>query len=562
MDQHSHGEAPVPPRRTYWNTRMGVVLAVAGSAVGLGNFVRFPAQVVDNGGGAFMIPYFIALLLIGLPIAWSEWAMGRAGGIRGYNSAPGIFSMFWPRPGRSLLGGWSLMIPVGIFSYYIYIQGWCLAYAYFYLVGHVPGAVPLEEGGEVAPASAFFLALVGYGGDGEVLTMQRTILPFVGICMLLNLALVWRGLNRGIEWFCRWAMPLLVVVALVVLVRVLTLGSVTAEDGSQRHLLDGLGYMWNPSSDERSWYEALSNPGIWMAATSQIFFSLSIGLGVIVVYASYLRRRDDVALSSTTAVAGNGFCEVVLGGLIVIPAIFLFLGMAGIESAAGSTLGTGFMALPSVFVEMPMGRMVGFLFFSLLFLAAVTSSISMLQPGIAFLEEGLGLRRTSAALTLAIPGLIGLGLVLWLSGSLIALDTIDFWMGSFAIFVLALVQLLLFGWSFGIRRGMAELHRGADIRLPMIVGILIKYVAPVYLGVIFIAWLVQQITAEGDDNRFQAIMGSWQVMVSFGFVVCLLVLFTSLAAVANMRWRQQARQGLIPDPDYAMDHDIIEEDAP
>lgn len=560
MDHHDQGAVPAPRRRTYWNSRMGVVLAVAGSAVGLGNFVRFPAQVVDNGGGAFMIPYFIALLLIGLPIAWSEWAMGRAGGIRGYNSAPGIFSMFWPRPGRSLLGGWSLMIPVGIFSYYVYIQGWCLAYAYFYLVGHVPGTVPLQEGGAVAPASEFFLSLVGYHGDGEVFSMHRTMLPFVAICILLNLALVWRGLNRGIEWFCRWAMPLLVLVAILVLVRVLTLGSVTAEDGQQRHLLDGLGYMWNPSSDERSWYAALANPGIWMAATSQIFFSLSIGLGVIVVYASYLRRRDDVALSSTTAVAGNGFCEVVLGGLIVIPAIFLFLGMAGVESAAGSTLGTGFMALPSVFVEMPMGRMVGFLFFSLLFLAAVTSSISMLQPGIAFLEEGLGLRRTTAALTLAVPGLVGLSVVLWLSGSLIALDTIDFWMGSFAIFVLALVQLLLFGWSFGIRRGMSELQRGADLHLPMIVAVLIKYIAPAYLGVIFIAWLVQQITADADDNRFRAIMESWQVMLSFAFVLALLTLFTTLSAIANRRWRAQAAAGLIPDPDQAMAMDYDQED--
>ena len=166
----------------------------------------------------------------------------------------------------------------------------------------------------------------------------------------------------------------------------------------------------------------------------------------------------------------------------------------------------------------------------------------------------------TASLTLAVPGLVGLSVVLWLSGSLIALDTIDFWMGSFAIFVLALVQLLLFGWSFGIRRGMSELQRGADLHLPMIVAVLIKYIAPAYLGVIFIAWLVQQITADADDNRFRAIMESWQVMLSFAFVLALLTLFTTLSAIANRRWRAQAAAGLIPDPDQAMAMDYDQED--
>ncbi|TVR46466.1 MAG: sodium:calcium symporter [Planctomycetota bacterium] len=557
MTDHNSA-SPAAPHRQYWATRLGVILAVAGSAVGLGNFVRFPAQAVEY-GGIFMIPYFVAFILIGLPIVWSEWAMGRFGGMRGFNSAPGIFSILYPRPGKSLIGGWSLMIPVGIYSYYVFIEAWCLAYALKYLFGVMPGTVALDEGGETASAAAYFLHMVGYGENGQVFGVDGAfLLACVAFCFAINLVLIIRGLNRGIEWFCRWAMPLLVLVALIVLVRVLTLGSPVAA-APERNVLTGLGFMWNPDGGEEHWWRQLLNAQIWMAATSQIFFSLSIGLGVIVCYASYLRRRDDVALSSTAAAAGNGFCEVALGGLIVIPAIFIFLGADQVQGLGGSTLGTGFMALPSVFAEMPAGRVFGFLFFFLLFLAAVTSSISMLQPGIAFLEEGLHLRRFQAAGILAVPTLIGVLLVMWYSANLVVLDTVDFWLATFGIFMLAMTQLLIFTFSLGIRRGLAALREGSQVGIPSWVGVLIGVVAPLYLSVIFITWLYQQITAT-EGNRFHA-LAQGPVLVGFGFVLALLIGFTLLSWIANRRWRAQAAAGLIPDPRMALVSEP-EEDAP
>src|SRR6478672_9502986 len=118
-----------------WGSRIGVILAVAGSAVGLGNFLRFPGLAAQNGGGAFMIPYFVALLVLGIPLGWAEWTMGRYGGLRGFNSAPGIFSTIWPHQIAKYLGGIALIVPLVICMYYVVIEAWCLGYAWFYLTG-------------------------------------------------------------------------------------------------------------------------------------------------------------------------------------------------------------------------------------------------------------------------------------------------------------------------------------------------------------------------------------------------------------------------------------------
>ena len=127
-----------------WGSRIGVILAVAGSAVGLGNFLRFPGLAAQNGGGAFMIPYFVALLLLGIPLGWAEWTMGRYGGLRGFNSAPGIFGVIWRNPAAKYFGGIALIVPLVISMYYVVIEAWCLGYAWYYLTGQLSR----ETGGE------------------------------------------------------------------------------------------------------------------------------------------------------------------------------------------------------------------------------------------------------------------------------------------------------------------------------------------------------------------------------------------------------------------------------
>jgi NSS family neurotransmitter:Na+ symporter len=517
--------------REQWGTRIGVILAVAGSAVGLGNFLRFPGQAAQNGGGAFMLPYFISLLVLGLPLCWAEWTMGRYGGTKGFNSAPGVFSVIWRNPLSKYFGAFALVIPLVIYMYYVVIEAWCLGYAYHYLTGELMMENDPEK------YRTFFNGFVGFDKDGALLSLsQSPLVLFLTVTFILNFILIYRGVTKGIETFCRYAMPVMAVCAIIVLIRVLTLGTPDADRPGQS-VLSGLGFMWKPQP-ERLW-----DPATWLAASGQIFFSLSVGFGIVINYASYLRRNDDVALSGLTASSMNEFFEVCLGGLITIPAAFIFLG------AAAGTMGTfdlGFKALPNVFAAMPAGRLFGFVWFFMLFIAAITSSLSMLQPVIAFLEEGFGLKRHASAALLGLITALGCGYVIYFSAGMTALDTFDFWVGTLLIFILAMIQAILYGWVFGIRRGYEELHQGAHIRIPWFVQLMLKYVTPAYLLAIFVGVCLTAgpgyVTALGDNK------------VALGSVLFILVIIAFLLMMiylAGQRWQAEGRYDRLDAPEKA-----------
>jgi neurotransmitter:Na+ symporter, NSS family len=497
-----------------WATRIGVILAVAGSAVGLGNFLRFPGQAAQNGGGAFMLPYFISLLLLGIPLCWAEWTMGRHGGAKGFNSAPGIYSVIWPHRLAKYLGALALLIPLVIYMYYVLIEAWCLGYAFDYLVGN------LDLGSEPAAYQAHFDRFIGKNADGFIYEGGNNEL--VGILIfvfLLNFIFIYRGVAKGIESFCKVAMPIMAACALCVLVRVLTLDT--------DKVVAGLGSMWNPNP------EFLTKPDTWLAASGQIFFSLSVGFGIIINYASYVRRDDDIALSGLTASSVNEFFEVCLGGLITLPAAFIFLGAA---ATVQGTFGLGFNALPNVFAVMPGGRFFGFLWFFMLFLAAITSSLSMLQPVIAFLEEGLGLRRHASAAMLGLISAFGTAFVVYFSKDMAALDTFDFWIGTMFIFILALIQAILYGWVFGIGRGEEELHRGAHITVPHFVQWVLKYVTPLYLLAIFagICWT-------SGPTYWKTLSAGGVPLYSILFIGTVFVFLLLLVRIAGKRWVREGR---------------------
>ncbi len=452
-------------------------MAVAGSAVGLGNFLRFPGLAARYGSGAFMIAYFAALLLIGIPICWAEWTVGRVGGSRGFHSSSGIFHALVRHPLGKYLGLLGFLVPVFIYMYYIVIEGWCLGYALNFLAGN------LDLGHSAAAYRNYFSSFTGAGADGVALafSLGRADL-FLLVVFGLNLLIIYHGITRGIETVCLWGMPALLLIAVALLVRVLTLGTPDPALPEQS-LWNGLGYMWNP----RDIAAGLARPELWLAAAGQVFFTLSVGFGVIITYASYLTKKDDIVLSSLTACSTNEFCEVVLGGMITVPAAFTFLGAAGIVGMG--TFDLGFMVLPQVFATMHGGQVFGFLFFLLLFIAAITSSLSMLQPGIAYLEEGLGLERRQSVLFLGMITAIGSFLVLYFSKDLKALDTIDFWVGTVGVFIQGTVLVIVFSWVLGVERGWEEAHHGAEIRIPGVFKPILKYITPTFLIAIFALFL-------------------------------------------------------------------------
>ena len=507
-----------------WKSQIGVILAVAGSAVGLGNFLRFPGQAVTHGGGAFMIPYFCALLLLGIPIGWSEWAMGRYGGERGLHSVPGILGMVGHGRVPRYFGVLGLLIPLVIYMYYGLIEAWCLRYAWAYLAGGP--ALGTDPAGWAAASADLFARVTGSNQDG--LLLHGGLDPTV-VCLFLvlamNLWLVWRGLSGGIELFCQIAMPAMAICAVFVLIRVLTLGTPNPAEPHQ-NVLAGLAYMWNPD------FSQLGNFDTWLAAGGQVFFSLSVGFGVILNYASYISRKDDIVLSSLTAASTNELFEVSFGGLITVTAAFVFLGANGV---AGGTFGVGFQTLPVVFASMgSIGRWVGAAWFLTLFLAAITSSLSMLQPVKAFLEESLGLHRGVAVVLLGGIAVSGSIWVAWFSKGLRALDTMDFWVGTVAIFVLATVQIILFGWVLGVDKGLESAHEGAEIRIPGIFRYILKYVAPVYLGVVLIGFCIQNL-----PDRLATVAAEPVARSTIGLVGAVLALLAVLTWFGEKRWREQ-----------------------
>ncbi|MBD3267517.1 sodium:calcium symporter [bacterium] len=477
MPQEDSGKILIQQRES-WSTKIGVILAVAGSAVGLGNFLRFPGIAVQNGGGAFMIPYFLAFILLGVPICWAEWIMGRrAGRLSGLSSAPGLFGVLTKGGPLRYFGALGLFIPVVIYTYYVYVESWCLAYTWFSL----SGALQLE--GQDSYAN-FFAQYTG-DGKGEFFNTIHISFGFFLATFAANFYLIYRGLSKGIERFCRIAMPALIIMAFFIVIRVITLGTPDPSHPEQ-NLINGLGYMWNPD------WSQLQRPEVWINACGQIFFSLSVGFGIIVTYASYLNKKDDVVLSGLSASSTNLFCEVCLGGLIIIPAALIFLGITQMESVAeAGTFGLGFVVMPRIFEMMPLGQLVATCFYFLLFLAGITSSLSMLQPAIAFFEEGFGLNRKQSVALLGVLTFTGACAIIFSPG-LTAMDTVDSYTSNIGIPLLALFEVFIFIFILKVHKGFKEADYGADMRIPRFFGFIITYITPLFLFAILGWWFFVQ----------------------------------------------------------------------
>jgi len=510
-----------------WGSRVGVILAVAGSAVGLGNFLRFPGQAAQNGGGAFLIPYFTALLLLGIPIGWAEWAMGRYGGAKGFHSAPAILGVIGRGSWARYLGVMGAMIPLAVAFYYVFIESWTLLYFIKYITGGLgidPAAAVADQ---TAVSTAFYSEYTGANADGSLFSTARLTLFCWIATFAINLFLIYRGISRGIEKFVTYAMPIMAVCALFVLIRVLTLGTPDPANPEQ-NVVNGLGYMWNPD------FSALGSFQTWLAAAGQIFFSISVGFGIIMNYASYMKRRGDVALSGLTSAATNELFEVGFGGMITLTASFVFLGLSGTAAAvATGSFGLGFQTLPVVFAQMgPFGNIVGAIWFLMLFLAAITSSLSMYQPAVAFLKEALDLDRRKAVNAVVGISVIGSAMTLWYTQGGVFWSTIDFWVGTFMIFVLAGVEIIAFAWFFGMDRGWKEIHAGALIQLPTVIKFVMKYVAPLYLIVVFIGFCVQNLPAS-----IEGIGASRPAQLAIGLILVTTAFMLFVIRAGERRWR-------------------------
>ena len=294
-----------------WGSRVGLILAMAGNAVGLGNFLRFPVQAVQNGGGTFIIPYLVCFLLMGIPLLWIEWSSGRYGGKSGNHSTPFILGSMGRRKFWRYFGVFGIYTNIAVAAYYCYIESWTLSYVFHSLAQTFTGMSQTE-------VAAFFTTYVDISQN--TLGIPYEAVFFYVLCLVLNTWILSKGLKGGVEKVAKIGMPMLILFGVFLAIRALTLGTSGASEGC----LDcdstlGLNFLWEPQ------FDSLTNFNVWLAAAGQIFFTLSVDMGTIHCYAAYVRPKDDIALNAMTAGWMNGFVEIVLGASIVIPIAVVYL---------------------------------------------------------------------------------------------------------------------------------------------------------------------------------------------------------------------------------------------
>ncbi|MBI5238289.1 MAG: sodium-dependent transporter [Deltaproteobacteria bacterium] len=467
---------------------------MAGNAIGLGNFLRFPVQAAQNGGGAFMIPYFISLLILGIPLMWVEWGIGRYGGTLGHGTAPAMFDALWKNRAAKYIGILGVFLPLVVTIYYTYICSWTLSFSVFSLFGSYP-SVEISAGmasaqGYLKPYQEYLYNFIGASSDSAFLSPDPLAYIFFIITLALAVWILGKGVSAGIEALNKFAIPALFVMGLVLFVRVLTIVSPTNPDYTVEK---GLAFLWEPD------FSGMFKSSVWLAAAGQIFFTLSLGMGAIMTYASYVKKDEDIVLDGLASASLNEFAEVVFGSTIALVSAVVFFGPEGADAISkGGAFKLGFISMPAIFSHMPFGQFFGFLWFLLLFLAGLTSVVALAQPVVAFIEDEFGWTRKKTVITLGIFLFITAHLPIFISGSL---DEMDFWAGTFGLVVLALFEIIIFFWIFGGDRAWEEITRGATIRIPRLVYYITKYVTPGFIAAILIAWAYEQlpsVLAKGD----------------------------------------------------------------
>jgi SNF family Na+-dependent transporter len=449
-----------------WGSRVGLVLAMAGNAVGLGNFIRFPIQAIQNGGGAFIIPYLVCFLLMGIPLLFVEWSIGRFGGNKGNHSTPFILHEMDKRALWKYIGVFGIFTNLVVAAYYCYLESWTLSYMWQSIIGTFDGQTQDQ-------VASFF---------GEY-TSLNSIMPilFWVLCLFMNTWILSRGLSGGVEKASKIGMPLLILFGVFLAYKAITiekghLGAI--EDGFK-----GLEFLWEPK------FDSIWNTKVWLAAAGQIFFTLSIGMGSIQCYASYVRKKDDIALNAMSAGWMNGFVEIVLGSAILIPISIGYLGIEGVQDLVkeGGGFGLGFQTLPYLFEQWGsvMSVIAGIAWFGLLFFAGITSSLAMGTPVMAFLRDEFNWKESNAAWMFGgLVLILGLPTVLFYNYGVF--DEFDYWAGTVSLVVFAFAEIILFAWVFGMDKGWAEINMGAEIKVPKAYKFIIKYVTPLILGAILI----------------------------------------------------------------------------
>ena len=438
--------------RSSFSGKLGYVLAVAGSAVGLGNIWRFPYLAAKYGGGIFLLVYLILMLTFGYVLIVSETTLGRLT----RKSPVGAFNAF----GKSLpfkIGGWiNAVIPMLIIPYYSVIGGWVFKYLFEYLRGST----------DALAEDSYFTGFITAGASVEV-----WFLIFTLVVLLIIVA----GVEHGIEKVSKMMMPVLVILAIIV-----SIYSVTRPGA-----FEGVKYFLIPNFDNFSWMTIV-------AAMGQMFYSLSIAMGILYTYGSYMKKDVDIE-QSTSQIEVFDTAIAFLAGLMIIPAVFSFFNGDPEKLKAGPSL--MFITLPKVFASMGMGRIIGIVFFLLVLLAALTSAISLAESCVSTIEDQLGWKRNIACVVIGIIivvlgsfSALGFGMLdfVQILGMSI-LDFFDFLTNSLMMPIAALSTCILIVYVVGVDKIVEEVETSSKFKRKGIYKFFIKYLAPICILIILIS---------------------------------------------------------------------------
>lgn len=440
--------------RDGFGSRFGVLVAVAGSAVGLGNLWRFPYMVGNNGGAAFIILYLLFVILLCLPIMFSEFVIGR----RTQSNAFGAIKKIAPKSGWLSIGVISVVASICIMSFYSVVGGWTLEYIF----------KSFSSGFLTSDSTSLANQFSGFS--------QSSFMPVLMHLLFLTLSalIVAAGVKNGIEKYSKILMPILFVLVLLLAIRSLTLDGAGA----------GVKFLLYPDFSKITGETML-------AALGQAFFSLSLGMGCIITYGSYVNRKENLfKISFMSAAADTGFA--IMAGLAVMPAVFAF----GISPGQGPSL--VFITLPQIFAQMPFGNVISIAFFFILLIAAITSAISLLEVVVAYFTEELKMtRKVAVVVTFVIIGIFGTFSSLSqgpLSDVTIFgktfFDLFDYASSNVLLPVGGLLVVLFVGWRMKRADVLDELTSGGTVALrkSLFSGIMlvIKFLAPIAISIVLL----------------------------------------------------------------------------
>ncbi len=439
-------------QRDSFGSKFGIIAAAAGSAVGLGNIWKFPYVAGENGGGAFLLIYLFFVLLIGVPVMMSEFAIGR----RGQKNAYGSFKKIAPGKRWYLIGFMGIVAAFFILAFYSAVAGWTLEY----IVQSVSHKFSGQTTEQLADKFGNFIA-----------HPYRPII-WQMVFMLLTAAVVVAGIKKGIEKYTKLLMPLLLLLIIVLCIRSITLPGAS----------DGLAFLFKPNFDKVT-------AKTFLFALGQAFFSLSLGMGALITYSSYFGKKENLTATAFEVSMADTLIAV-LAGVMIFPAVFSF----GIEPTMGPKL--VFITLPKIFQQMPGGDAFAAIFFVLLAVAALTSTISLLEVVVAYFSEELKMTRSKATV-IATIAISVLGVLASMSfGALKGVtlfdksifDLLDYSASNVLLPLGGLLIVIFVGWFVGDKFIRAELSNEGSLRVKLFPTFLfiVKFIAPIAIAAIFI----------------------------------------------------------------------------